>query len=214
MKSDKKTRDLDSFLTTMRSRYKLAEEALSEVHAAALEDWQFRLGGEGQWDPTVLAQRKADGRPAYTINRIPEFLRQVTGQQKRQRPAIQIAPIGDGADTETAEIIQGVTRHIERQSAADEAYDTAFDHAMTGGFGYFRILSDYVDDGHDQEIFIRREPNAFAHYPDPRCKELDYSDARYWFVIDDIPVEDFKADYPDSELCGLSDFASVSDQAP
>src|SRR5437764_2679162 len=106
MSSSDTTRNLDNFLKVMRRRFRLAEEALQEIHGDALEDWQFRLGGDAQWDSAVLAQRKADGRPSYSINRIPQFLRQVTGQQKQNRPAIRISPIGDGADIETAEIEQ------------------------------------------------------------------------------------------------------------
>jgi Phage P22-like portal protein len=214
MKSDKKqTRDRDAFLKTMRDRFRAAEEGVADLHREALEDWSYRTG-EGQWDPNVKAQRDQDGRPSLVINRIPEFIRQVTGQQKKQRPAIQISPVGDGADTETAEILQGVTRHIERLSNADEAYDTAFEHMATGGFGFVRILTDYVDDSFDQEIYIKREPNPFAHYPDPRCKELDYSDARYWFVLDELPKEDFEQDYPNSELCGLEGFGNLASDAP
>ena len=209
-----KPRDTDKFLATMRKRFAMAEEALTDLHREALEDFKFRAGGEGQWDSAVLAQRKADGRPCYTINRIPEFVRQITGVQKKNRPAIEVSPIGDGASLETAEIIQGVCRHIERLSSADEAYDTAFDHMATGGFGFFRLVTEYVGDSMDQEISIVREANPFAHYPDPRAKKLDYSDARFWFVIDDMPQEDFEEQYPDSTLAGLTEFGSIANSAP
>lgn len=207
------TRDVDAFLATLRDRFRLAQEAIEEIHKEALEDFKFRLGE--QWDAQVLQRRKQDGRPCYVVNRIPQFVRQVTGEQKKNRPAIQISPIGDGADIETAEIEQGLVRHIERTSDADEAYDTAFDHAVTGGFGYFRLLTDYVDDeGLDQEIRFAREPNPWAHYPDPRAKKRDYSDARFWLVVEQMPREDYERDYPASELAGLNDFSSVGDRAP
>jgi len=197
----------------MRKRFRMAEDALQEVHREALIDWEFRLGN--QWDSDVEAARKADGRPVMTVNRLPQFLRQVTGQQKQNRPAIRISPIGDGADIETAEIEQGLVRHIESASNASDAYDTAFDAMATGGFGYFRIVTDYVDgESNDQEIKIEREPNAFAHYPDPRCRQRDYSDAKWWFVIEEMPRDEFEEEYPDSDLCGLTDFSALADNAP
>ena len=211
--SSQSIKDVDAFLRTMRDRFRSAREALTEIHEEAREDFRFRAGE--QWDKAVEAKRKQDGRPCYTINRIPQFLRQVTGQQRQSRPAVEVSPLGDNADVETAKILQGMGRHIERISNAETAYDTAFDHMATGGFGFIRAITDYVDDeSHDQEIKIQREPDPFAHFPDPRCKELDYSDARYWFVIGEMSREDFQEEYPDSELAGLSEFAGVANRAP
>jgi hypothetical protein len=203
----------DDFFEQMRKNFKLAEEALADIHAEALDDFRFREGK--QWDEKVQAAREADGRPVYVINRIPQFLRQVTGEQRKNRPAIKASPISDGADIETAEIEQGLIRHIERTSNASEAYDSSFDAMATGGFGFFRLLTEYTDDdGFDQEICFQRELNPFAHYPDPRAKERDYSDAKFWFVIEDVLVDDFKEQYGESELSNLNDFASMVDAAP
>jgi hypothetical protein len=203
----------DEFFETMRKRFKLAEEALVDIHAEALQDFRFREGN--QWDEKVKSAREADGRPVYVVNRIPQFLRQVTGEQRKNRPAIQASPIGDGADVETAEIEQGLIRHFERTSNASEAYDLSFDDMATGGFGFFRLLTEYTDDdSFDQEICFERELNPFAHYPDPRCKKRDYSDAKFWFVVEDVLTDDFKEQYGESKLSGLNDFSSMVDAAP
>jgi hypothetical protein len=203
----------EKLLEQIRKHWRLAEDALQEIHQEALADFRFRAGD--QWDKEILMKRKADGRPSYTINRIPEFVRQVTGQQKQNRPAIQISPVGDNSDVETAEVLQGLVRHIERTSNAEQAYDTAFDHMTTGGFGFIRLLTEYVDDETgDQEIKFGREVNPFSHYPDPRCKETDYSDARFWFVVEPMQKDDYSDEYPNSELAGAHDFAALANQAP
>ncbi len=203
----------DDFFEKMRANFKLAEESLVDIHREGLEDFRFVEGN--QWDEKVKAAREADARPCYVVNRLPQFLRQVTGEQRKNRPAIQASPIGDGADIETAEIEQGLIRHIERTSNASEAYDSSFDDMARGGFGFFRLLTKYVDDeSFDQEIAFQRELNPFAHYPDPRCKEKDYSDAKFWFVIEDMLIDDFKEQYGESKLSGLNDFASMVDAAP
>ena len=217
MSSSTDKRGADEFLETMRKRFKQAEEALTDIHEAALLDWKFRLSHEDAdvWDEAMLARRKEDGRPVYSVNRMPQFLRQITGAQKKQRPAIQISPIGDGADEETAKIEQGLVRHIERASDASEAYDAAFDHMVTGGFGFMRLIADYVDsESFDQEIKFERVLNPFAHYPDPRAKKRDYSDAKYWFVVDDMDEDDYREQYPDSELAGLTDWGTAGARAP
>ena len=212
------TSNNDALLAQMRERFLLAQEALTEIHREALEDFKFRAGGDDQWDPRMLRKRKDEGRPVITINRIPQFIRQVAGEQRKNRPAIQVSPIGDGADVELADIMQGLVRHVERTGDAEEAYDSGFDSMLTGGFGYIRLVTEYEseddEDNNNQEIKFRREANPFAHYPDPRSKKRDHSDARYWFVIEDISREEFEEQYPDSSLVGLNDFAGIADRAP
>jgi hypothetical protein len=214
--SENKPRDLDTFLARMRKQFQTNEEALTDIHKEAIEDWKFRLGGdENVWDATVLAERKDDGRPIFSVNRVPQFLRQVTGQQKSKKPAIQISPIGDNSDEETAKIEQGMVRHIERTGDAEDAVDLAFEHMLTGGFGFIRLVTDYSDDeSFDQDIKFERVLNPFAHFPDARCKKRDYSDARNWFVIEDMDKDDYQEQYPDSDLASISEWGDIANQAP
>lgn len=202
-----------AFLRVARQRFSAAAEAEQKTRTDALDDLEFRTGE--QWPHDIQTQRTLDGRPCLTINRLPQFIRQVTNEQRQQRPSIQVNPVGDGADQETAEAIQGIIRHIEINSDAEIAYDTAFDHCVTSGFGFWRILTDYVDDkSFDQEILIKRIKNPFTVYFDPSAIEPDYSDARWCFIIEDLSRDEYEAKYPDSEFAGLKDFQSVGDQFP
>jgi hypothetical protein len=104
---------------------------------------------------------------------------------------------------------------VEVNSDAEISYDTGFEHMVTGGFGYWRIVTDYVEDGSDeQDIFIRRIKNPFSVYFDPRATRPDYSDALFAFIIDDMPHELYRMNYPDSQLASLDEFTSVGDQTP
>lgn len=202
--------NFDKFLKTARERFKLCDDAESEIRREALDDLNFRAGQ--QWPQQIEADRKLSQRPCLTINRLPQFIKQVVNEQRQNRPSIQINPVGDGADQDTAEILQGLTRHIEINSNADVAYDTAFDHAATHGFGYFRVITEYQDDkSFDQEILFKRIINPFTVYFDPTCNEPDYSDARFAFIVEDFTESEFKEQYPGSDTAGLSDFSSVGD---
>jgi Phage P22-like portal protein len=203
---------LEKFLRLAQDRFKLAAEAESENRKEMLDDLEFRVGN--QWPFDIQAARQLDGRPCITINRLPQFLRQVCNEQRQQRPSIQINPVGDGADTDTAEILQGIVRHIEVNSDAEIAYDTAFEQCVTVGLGFYRISTDYIPGTKDQEIFLKRIKNQFTVYFDPAAIEPDYSDARYCFIIEDVPISEYKATYGDSEAAGLVDFQSIGDQAP
>lgn len=197
----------------MRERFKLAEESEAEIRKDALEDWKFRAGE--QWDQDIQKARESDDRPCFTTNRVQQIVRHVTNEQRQQRPAIEASPIGDGSDVETAEVIQGTARHCELVSDADVAYDTSFEGMVTGGFGYFRLNAEYLSKkSFDQEPRFSRVLNPFSVYFMPGCKKSDYSDAKWAFVTDDILPDPYKEEFPNSELCSLSEFQSIGDRAP
>jgi len=203
----------EDLLATARKRFDLCVEAESENRKLALEDLEFRTGN--QWPAEIKAERNQQGRPCLTINRLPQFLRQVTNDQRQNRPAIKVSPVDDRADVETAKIFQGLIRHIEYNSNADVAYDTAFEGAASGGLGYMRVITEYCDPySFNQEIKIKRVRNRFMVYLDPHSQEPDGSDANFGFVAEDVPWETYKAMYKEAKGQGADDWTSVGDTAP
>lgn len=206
----KKKSSHEDLLATARKRFELAEEAEKEMRLQGLEDLKFRSGE--QWPQTVKMERDLDGRPCLTINRTPQFIRQVTNDQRQNRPSIKVHPVDDLADVDTARIYQGLIRHIEYNSDAETAFDTAFEGAAIMGFGYFRVITDYVSPvSFEQEILVKRIRNPFSVYMDPNSKEVDGSDANWAFIIEDVPKEDYKAEYGSSELSQMEEWASIGD---
>ncbi len=179
------------FLKLAQSRYRTAADSETELRREQEIDQRF--ASSEQWPDGIKADRLLDGRPCLTINRLPAFKRQVTNQQRAAKPAIQISPIDSQKDKKTAEVLQGIIRHIESQSSADVAYDTACDHQVTIGRGYVKLVVEWDDmDPWVQCIRIRRVRNPFLIYFDPACQEHDYSDARYAFEVEDVPKEEFR----------------------
>lgn len=200
----------ESLLAKARERFVISSDAESQIRKEALDDLQFRKGD--QWPDEIKRQRYEDQRPCLTINQIPQFIRQITNDQRQNRPSIQINPVDSEADVDTAEVLEGMVRHIQYDSGADAAYDTAFQAAVTGGFGYFRINTAYTDpNSFDQDIKILRVKNAFTVYFDPSCKEPDYSDAAFAFIIEKLSKEEFKEQYPDAELSNMGNWTSTGD---
>jgi hypothetical protein len=185
-------------LTRARKRFDRCVSAESENRKQALDDLKFKAGE--QWPADVIATRNADKRPMLTINKIPTFIHQVTNDQRQNRPGINVNPVGEKGDPEAAKMYRGMIRAIERDSTADIAYDTAFDNAVSNGIGYWRVLTDYEgQDSFDQVIHIRRIRNPFTVYLDPDRQEPDGADARFGFVTEMIPREEFEAQYPDAD---------------
>ncbi len=213
MSKQKEKKSNEDILAIARERFDLAVEAELEIRKEALSDLEFRAGK--QWPDDMKMAREIDRRPCLTINRLPQFLRQVTNDQRQNRPSIKVSPVDDKADVETAKVYQGMIRHIEYNSNADVAYDTAFSGAATHGFGYFRVITDYCDlASFDQDILIKRIRNPFSVYLDPTYQEPDASDANWGFVFEELSIEDYRSQFKVSELATMHDWASVGDTAP
>ena len=115
--STEKRETIEQFLSLAQMRFRTVVEAETVLRQHMLEDLRFRASE--QWPDNVRSMREKDGRPCLTVNRIPQFVRQVTNNQRASRPAIAVNPTGDRSDPDVAEVIQGVVRHIENKSDAD-----------------------------------------------------------------------------------------------
>jgi hypothetical protein len=182
-------------------RFAIAVDSESVGRFERLDDIKFvRLGQ--QWPEAVKRDRERPGaeRPMLTINRIFQFRNQVINEIRQNRPSIKCRPVDDNADIETAEVLQGLIRHIQEISRADIAYDTAAEWQVDTGLGYFRIQTDYCDNGSfDQDIVIKRVPDPTKVYFDPSSTEPDGSDAKWAFIIEEFTKDEFKAAYPGEE---------------
>lgn len=194
-------------LKDARESFDRKQEAEQKNRQAWLDDWRFARLGE-QWPASVRRQREIDGRPCLTINRLPSFIRQVTNDARQNRPSIKVHPVGDDSTQETAEILNGLIRNIEYSSNADVAYDTALDHAVTGGFGYFRISTDYAhDDTFDQDLCIERIANPLSVYGDEQSTCADSSDWNESFVTQMYSIPEFEKKWKGAQK---SDFEAES----
>jgi hypothetical protein len=173
-------------------------DAESGNRADALDDLRFRYGD--QWPTEIQNSRHLEARPCLTINETDSYIRQVTNNQRQQRPRIKVHAMNDIADPKIAEVLTGITRHIEVNSNADNAYDIAFDFAATMGFGYWRVVTDYVrEDSFDQDIFIRSIQNPFSVYFDNNSVLPDGSDAQKCLIADMLPLSQFRKLYPGAD---------------
>lgn len=176
-----------------------ANEADQMNRSEALEDLKFAAGD--QWPVEIQNSRVLEARPCLTVNKVDAYCRQITNQMRQQRPRIKVHGMNTESDARMAEIIQGICRHIEVQSDADQAYDKAGDFAVRMGWGYWRVTTKYVkDDSFDQEIYIEQIDNPFTVYFDPNSIQPDGSDAEKVLITTVIPKKVFKKMYPNAEI--------------
>jgi hypothetical protein len=209
-------------LDEMRSRYTMAIAAFSDSREDELDDLRFMAGSpdnQWQWPADVLATRGAvqgqtiNARPCLTINKLPQHVRQVTNEQRQNRPSGKVIPADDKADVEVAAIYDGMVRHIEYMSDADVAYDTACENQVTYGEGYIRVLTEYCDeDTFDQDLRIGRVRNSFSVYMDPMSQDPTGADAEWCFITQDITKEEYEREYPDAAPLSSILASGVGDQ--
>lgn len=205
------SKDNKPLLSLAHKRFKMIQDAENDIRNKGLLADKFRVGE--QWPDNVQQNRALASRPCLTFNRMPQFIRQVTNDMRMNRPQVHISPTNED-NVETANVLEGLIRHIQVASNADVAFDTAADSQVGKGWGYFRLITKYCDEkSFDQDIEIKRIKNAFSVYFDPSCIEPDYSDAKYCFVIEDVPREEFKSQYPESAMGDLT-FSSIGDNPP
>lgn len=184
----------EDVLADIREKFKEADEYWSDNRQAALDDIRFSTGE--QWPDSIVTQRHRDKRPILVVDKLNQYVRQIVNDGRQNRPSIKVRPVDSGADVQTANVFQGIIKHIEQRSNADAAYDCSLESAATSGFGYFRILPEYAgEDTFDQELRIKRIRNPLSVIIDPSANEADGSDMMFAFVIESIPKKVFKAEY-------------------
>lgn len=201
-------KEKEEILALARTRLRVAIDAYSESRENELDDLKFSAGSpdnQWQWPPDVISSRGSvqgqtvGARPCLTINKLPQHIKQVTNDQRQNRPSGKVIPADDRADVEVAKILDGIVRHIEYISDADVAYDTACEAQVTYGEGYFRILTDYCAPcSFEQDIKIGRIRNPFSVYMDPNTQDPTGADAEWCFISQDIHKDTYERLFPDA----------------
>lgn len=192
--------------------YRIGIDATAQWREDALEDLKF-LAGE-QWDAGIKGLRDSQGRPALTVNRLPQFVRQVTNEQRQSKPAITVSPVDSGSDVRTAEVLQGVIRNIEYSSNADSAYATGGSSAAITGLGYWDVFAEYEDENSfDQKLGIRRISNPLSVVMDPGAKEVAGDDARWAILSANLSDGEWKSKFPGREMPTSTGWKGTGDSA-
>lgn len=185
-------------------RFTRVENKERDQRKLAVEDIKFGQTEDGQWDEGAKEKRK--NRPRFTINRVAGAIDQLIGDQRQNRTALKVRPVSGGATEDTAKTMEGLIRNIESNSKASNAYDTAFDEVVNGGFGGWRITTEFdEEDPFIQTIKIKQMNTATTSlWFDDSAEVYDKRDAQWAFVTFDMPKDEHEDKFPDSPLTGWS----------
>ena len=190
----------DDIMKDALSRFQESQDGSEVNRESYYDDVKFARMAD-QWPDAIKKQRTQEGRPVLVINKLPPLIRAVVNESRQNKPAIKVSPVDNGADEDSAEVISGIIRSIERGSHADVAYDTAIDLAVTGGFGFFRLSIDYAHpETFDMEVRVHRIPNALSVHWDVTSTAFDASDWEYAFISEKMNQRDFEREYPNASM--------------
>jgi len=194
------------------------EQRLQGVHSRALEEFdriatvenesrELSLGDRrfysiagAQWEGAVGEQFA--NRPKIEVNKIHLAVIKIFNEYRNNRVSAQfISKTGEESD-ELADLCAGLYRADQQDSGADAAYDNAFEEAVGGGFGAWRLRAEYEDeyDDEDDRQRIRFEPIYDADstvYFDINSKRQDKSDAKHCFVLTGMTREAYIDEWDD-----------------
>lgn len=192
-------------LQAARERYTDATDAFREQRTRMVEDLKFSNPAQPeQWDIRArqIRENGPDGaRPCLTLDHTNQYIAQVVNDARQNKPSINFTPSSGGARIEVARALDGIMRHIEYQSRAQIAYDTAVEHAARVGLGWIRLLPEVVDpELNYQEVRIKRVHDPLSIVCNPDWTEPDGADITYGFVESTLSHAAFKKKWPKASL--------------
>tara|TARA_R110000824_G_scaffold359628_2_gene547219 strand:+ start:2132 stop:4240 length:2109 start_codon:yes stop_codon:yes gene_type:complete len=177
------------------------ESACHDERKQAVEDRRFYSIAGAQWAGPLGKQY--ENRVKLEINKVHLALIRIINEYRNNRISVEFVSKTGEADDDLADLCAGLYRADEQDSEADEAFDNAFEEALGGGFGAFRLRTEYEDeeDDDDDRQRIRIEPIYDADttvYFDLDAKRQDKSDARRCWVLTPMSPDAYEDEWGDS----------------
>lgn len=177
------------------------QSALRDERLQCLQDRRFYSLAGAQWEGPLNDQ--FENKPKFEVNKIHLAIIRIINEYRNNRITVDyISRDGEPDSDKLADTLDGLYRADEQDSVADEAYDNAFEEAVGGGFGAWRLRTEYEDDEDEEneKQRIRFEPIFDADssvFFDLNAKRYDKADARYCYVIYSMTRESYKAEWGD-----------------
>ena len=167
------------------------QAAMHDERLQCLQDRRFYSIAGAQWEGAL--QDQFQNKPKFEVNKVHLSVMRIINEYRNNRITVDFISKEGDEDDRLADACDGLYRADEEDSVADEAYDNAFEEAVGGGFGAWRLRSEYEDeyDDEDDRQRIRIEPIYDADssvFFDLNAKRQDKSDARSCYVLAATPA--------------------------
>jgi hypothetical protein len=174
------------------------QSALRDERLQCLQDRRFCTIAGGQWEGPL--GELFENKPRFEFNKTHLAVMRVCNEYRNNRITVDFTPKDGSNDDELADTCDGLYRADEKACTAEEAYDNAFDEGVQGGFGAWRLRTDYEneDDEDDDRQRVLIEPIFDADscvFFDLDAKRQDKADATRAYVLTPYTHEAFEAEF-------------------
>ena len=152
---------------------------------------------EGQWTDAEIAEYKQEGRPRLTFNMLPRYVTNLAAQFSENVPELEVrSEHFEDVDQKQIDIVTNLTRNISFDSRNDIVYQRAFESAVIGGFGAFRIVIERERPGtFNQTIRYKQIYDPTTCFWDPMAKHVDKQDGICCGISVQMSKSEFKSKY-------------------
>lgn len=189
-----KKKDDELTIDKASSDFKRAYRAKSKLIKREREDFLFALGE--QWSDEDRGNLDKAGIKPVTDNRIAPNIFLLTGLERQNRSDFKAYPEGE-EDGIKAEIASALFKDSIKKSGFGYKSSEQFKDGITCGESHLELYLDY------SESIINGKPcwhkiDGNGIFPDPACREYDFSDARYVYKVKlGVSKGDVKNLYPE-----------------
>ena len=176
------------------------QTALRDERLQCLQDRRFYSIAGAQWEGPLGQQ--FENKPRFEVNKIHLAVIRIINEYRNNRITVNFtSKAGEDKDA-LADTCASLYRADEQDSTAEEAYDNAFEEAVGGGFGAWRLRAEYEDDEDedDDRQRIRIEPIFDADssvFFDLNAKRQDKADATRCYVLTAMTLDAYKEEWGD-----------------
>jgi hypothetical protein len=176
------------------------QSALRDERKQCLSDRRFYSIAGAQWEGPLNDQ--FENKPKFEVNKVHLAVIRIINEYRNNRITVDFKSMDGVENDKLADTCDGLYRADEQDSGAEESYDNAFEEAVGGGMGAWRLRTKYEDedDPDDERQRICFEPIYDADtsvFFDLDAKKQDKSDAKRAWVIMSQARTDYTDEYDD-----------------
>ena len=176
------------------------QTAVRDERMQCLKDRRFATIAGAQWEGGLGDQ--FENKPRFEMNKVHLAVIRIINEYRNNRITVDFTAKDGSENDKMADTCDGLYRADEQDSGAQEAYDNAFEEAVSGGFGAYRLRAAYEDEDDDENTKqrIRIEPIFDADscvFFDLSAKRQDKADAKHCFVLNAYAPEAYKDEFGD-----------------
>jgi hypothetical protein len=168
----------------------------------ALDDRRFYSLAGAQWEGKWGEQ--FENKPQMEMNKVHLAVIRIFNEYRANRITVDFLPKDGETGEDVADVCNGLYRADEQDSTADEAYDNAFEEAVGGGMGAWRLRACYEneEDEDDTRQRIKIEPIFDAEstvFFNLDAKRQDKADAKRCYVLTSMTPDAYKEEFGEED---------------